>query len=109
MKFSHIGTSFAIMLMQSLILIVWLIAWLMGASVNVQLYLVVLLGVGVTFVFYRFMKIQQTSGELDEDGIPMGTAIWHFMCKIGMATHMERNKVWKWLERFVDGKLGGGK
>lgn len=109
MKFSHIGTTVAIMLMQLTILIVWLIAWLMGASVNVQFYLVVLLGVGVTFVFYRFMKIQQTSGELDEDGIPMGTAIWHFMCKIGMATHMERNKAWKWLERLVDGKLGGDK
>lgn len=104
MKFSHIGTSFSILMMQCFIILVWGLCWLAGVSVDVQLYVVLVLGIGVTFVFYRFMKIQQQGGPKDEDGIPEGTLLWKGMCKLGEKTHFEKGTVWKFLERLVDGK-----
>lgn len=104
MGFSHIGTSSCILMIQAFIVMAWLVSWLAGASVDVQLYIVLILGVGVTFVFYRFMKIQQQGGSKDEDGIPTGSKIWKFMCKLGEKTHFEKGAIWKFLERLVDGK-----
>ena len=104
MKFSHIGTSFSILMIQCFIILVWGLCWLAGVSVDVQLYVVLILGIGVTFVFYRFMKIQQQGGPKDEDGIPEGTLLWKGMCKLGEKTHFEKGIVWKFLERLVDGK-----
>ena len=104
MGFSHIGTSFCILMIQAFIVLAWLVSWLAGASVDVQLYIVLILGVGVTFVFYRFMKIQQQGGPKDEDGIPTGSKIWKTMCKLGEKTHFEKGAIWKFLERLVDGK-----
>lgn len=103
MHFSHIGTSFSILMIQTFIILMWLVSWLLGASVDVQLYVVLLLGIGVTFVFYRFMKIQQQGGTVDEDGIPSGTRLWKAMCKLGEKTHMERKGVWTFMEHLVDG------
>ena len=105
MKFSHIGTSFSILMIQCFIILVWGLCWLAGVSVDVQLYVVLILGIGVTFVFYRFMKIQQQGGPKDEDGIPEGTLLWKGMCKLGEKTHFEKGTVWKFLERLVDGKI----
>ena len=104
MKFSHIGTSFSILMMQCFIILVWGLCWLAGVSVDVQLYVVLVLGIGVTFFFYRFMKIQQQGGPKDEDGIPEGTLLWKGMCKLGEKTHFEKGIVWKFLECLVDGK-----
>lgn len=104
MKFSHIGTSFSILMIQCFIIMVWGICWLLGASADVQFYVVLMLGIGVTFVFYRFMKIQQQGGHKDDDGIPSGTTLWKSMCKLGEMTHFERGVVWKFLQRLVDGK-----
>ena len=94
MKFSHIGTSFSILMMQCFIILVWGLCWLAGVSVDVQLYVVLVLGIGVTFFFYRFMKIQQQGGPKDEDGIQEGTLLWKGMCKLREKTHFEKGIVW---------------
>lgn len=104
MHFSHLGTSFSILLLQAFILLAWGVSWMLGASIEMQLYVVLILGIGVTFVFYRFMKIQQQGGTTDEDGIAEGTDLWKFMCKLGQKTHFEKGKVWIFLERLMDGK-----
>lgn len=102
MKFSHLGTSFFILMIQQFIILAWLVSWLAGASMDVQFYIVILLGMGTTFGFYRFMKMQQRGGEKDEDGIPQGSAIWKAMCRLGYHTHYERKGVWNFMQRLVD-------
>ena len=102
MKFSHLGTSFAILMIQLSIVLIWLASWLLGASAEIQLYIVLVLGIGTTFVFYKFMKVQQSGGPKDKDGITQGTKVWELMCKVGRNTRYGRDGLWLFLERLAD-------
>ena len=105
MGFSHLGAAFSILLLNFLVVVITLITWKLGASIDVQTYLVFAMGIGLTFVLYPFMRKQQLGGELDEEGYPKGTLLWKIICKIGSMSHMERGKVWKALRRFMDGPM----
>ena len=104
MGFSHIGTAFCILLINFLIVCAWLLSWRLGASVDAQFTVVVLLSILVTFGFYRFMKVQQNGGPLDEDGFPQGTAIWKFCCMLGVKSHIENNAFWDFVSNVMDGR-----
>ena len=110
MGFSHLGAALFILFINAMVVMVWLLSWKLGASVDVQFYIVLLLGMVVTFGFYKLMKVQQNSGPLDEEGYPQGTMLWHMMCKVGNWTHREDKRSWRILRHIVDGPLmGGGK
>lgn len=102
MGFSHLGAALAILSINDLVVIIWLITWLAGASMDVQAYVVIGLGILVTFVFYRVMKIQQNSGPLDEEGFPQGTCLWHWFCHIGSLSHREKRRTWRYLRWLMD-------
>lgn len=108
MGFSHLGAALFILLTNFIVVLIWLASWKLGASVDVQLYIVLFLGLAVTFGFYRFMKIQQNRGPVDEDGYPQGTKLWHLMVKLGGYTHREDKRFWRAMKSFVDGPLMGG-
>ena len=72
------------------------------------MYIVIVLGILTTFVFYRFMRSQQMKGPEDEDGFPTGSKIWKAFCAIGKFSHIERGGFWKFMRRLVDGKILGG-
>lgn len=104
MGFSHLGAAIAILLMNLFVVLVWLLLWLCGASINVQTAVVVILGVGVTFGLYKFMRKQQYSGPLRPDGRPQGTRLWHVYRIYGRRTKVEKSSTWLALQRFVDSK-----
>ena len=108
MGFSHLGAALFIILINFSIVLVWLGLWKMGASIDVQTLVVGILGFLVTFGFYRFMKVQQNGGPLDEEGYPQGTRLWHMMYKVGNWTHREKKRSWRVLRIIVDGPLMGG-
>jgi hypothetical protein len=56
----------------------------------------------VSFGFYKLMKIQQFGGGLDEKGNPHGTALWHFFCRIGEKSHIEKGGIWRTVRKMVD-------
>lgn len=105
MGFSHLGTSFCILLINMMIVAAWLLTWKLGGSVDTQFLVVVLLSILVTFGFYRFMKVQEMGGPVDEDGFPQGTIIWRFFCTLGVKTQMEDNKFWTFISKFMDGSF----
>ncbi len=102
MGFSHLGAAFSIILLNAFVLVVWYLLYRLGLGIDGQVYAVLVMGVMVTFVFYRFMREQQNGGGLDEDGKPRGTAIWHFFLCIGVKSHMETGTVWYYIRKFVD-------
>ena len=51
MGFSHLGAALSILIVNLTIVCLWLASWLLGASVNLQTYIVLTLGVLATFVF----------------------------------------------------------
>ena len=108
MGFSHLGAALFILLMNFLVVIIFLVTWKLGASIDIQTYVVIAVGLLVTFGFYKFMKIQQNSGQVDEEGYPQGTALWHKMCDLGKLTHRENKRTWRMLQWLMDVPLRGG-
>lgn len=110
MGFSHLGAALFILLINLMVVACWYASWKLGASIDLQFYIVVGLGFMVTFGFYKLMKIQQNGGPLDEEGYPQGTALWHFMQRVGAFSHREKGPIWRLLTKLVDGPLlGAGK
>lgn len=107
MGFSHLGAALSILFLNMMVVLVWLLTWVLGLSIDVQLYVVLALGMLVTFGFYKFMKTQQNGGAVDEDGYPQGTALWHRMCYLGSITHREKKKTWRTLQKLMDGPMLG--
>ena len=107
MGFSHLGAALFILMLNFGVVLVWLLSWWLGASVDVQTYIVAALGLLVTFGFYKFMKVQQNGGPVDEEGYPQGTWLWHRMCELGYYTHRENKRTWRVLKRIMDGPLMG--
>ena len=54
--FSHSGTAFCILLLNALVVLLWWASWQLGVGIDFQLYLVIGLGVLLTFVFYPLVK-----------------------------------------------------
>ncbi|MCR5472187.1 MAG: undecaprenyl/decaprenyl-phosphate alpha-N-acetylglucosaminyl 1-phosphate transferase [Prevotella sp.] len=105
MGFSHLGAALTILAINFGVVLVWVASWLLGASVTVQFFNVVIVAGLVTFGFYKLMKYQQNHGPLDGDGYPQGTALWHFFCKIGDMSHREKGRFWRWMRWLMDRSL----
>ena len=107
MGFSHLGAALFILFLNFMVVLIWFASWKLGASVDVQMYLVIALGFLVTFGFYKFMKMQQNGGPEDEEGYPQGTALWHLIVKFGGFTHREDKRSWRVMRYLVDGPMMG--
>lgn len=102
MGFSHLGAAMSILSINISVVLIWLITWKIGVSIEWQTYIVILMGFLVTFGFYKLVKIQQFGGGLNEKGQPNGTTLWHFFLKLGDRSHLEKGSIWKQISRFVD-------
>ena len=102
MGFSHLGAALFILFLNLLVVASWFAAYQLGASIDMQTYIVILLGVGVTFGFYKLMRVQQNGGPKDVDGYPTGTWLWHLMCRLGKWTHREDKRSWRIMRWFMD-------
>ena len=105
MGFSHLGAAIAILSMNLTVIIVWLLMWLFGASINMQTCAVILMGVAVTFGFYKLMRWQQHSGPIGDDGLPQGRPLWHAVRRLGERSHIETGRLWYFLQRLVDDRV----
>lgn len=90
--FSHIGTTMSILSLNMLIVICWYISYRLGASINVQLYLVLCMSILFTFVLYSIVEYKK---EKESRTIRL-------MNKIGDITHFERKGIWKFTEKIID-------
>jgi UDP-N-acetylmuramyl pentapeptide phosphotransferase/UDP-N-acetylglucosamine-1-phosphate transferase len=90
--YSHIGTTLSIIGINIGIVLCWYLAYRMGLSVDAQLYLVVVLGILVTFVFYPVVKKH----------IEKKTKVYDTFSRIAEKTHFERKGVWLLIQEFVD-------
>ena len=95
MKFSHIGTTFVILSMNTIVVLAWLLSWQLGASIDWQLYIVIIMGSLFTIVFYVYMRSQQRKG----------TRFFYRCCAIGRRSHIARTGFWKFMMNLVDGTL----
>lgn len=90
--FSHIGTTVSILSLNFFVIVAWFVAYKMGASVDVQLYIVLTLSILITFVFYKFAKVQ----------IANDTKMLKVLQGIGKLMQFEKKGIWKWVQNIVD-------
>ena len=92
MGFSHFGTTMSVLSLNLLVVLCWLLSYKLGASIDVQFYVVMISGVLFTAGFYKFMRIQ----------IARNSAILQWMTNFGAKTHVGDKKWWGALQRAVD-------
>lgn len=90
--FSHIGTTFSILCMNSLVVIAWLIAYKCGATIDVQLYIVIAMSTLATFGIYAFIYYH----------IRRNTSTYRLMCLLAHKTHFERKGIWATIQKWID-------
>lgn len=95
MGFSHVGTTVCLITANFFVVLVWWIAFKLHCSIDAQFYIVVVLCVMETWGFYGWIKRHQRRN----------TPFYQSLLKIGEASHMEREGVWKWMRRLMDGRL----
>lgn len=92
LHFSHIGTTMVEIFASLLAVACWYLSYRMGASIDVQLYIVIFIGILVTFVFYKFARIQERKQ----------SKIYHWLTKIGDKTHVGHTKWFEGITRGLD-------
>lgn len=90
--FSHVGTTVSILSLNFLIVATWFLSYKLGASVEVQLYIVLALSIMVTFVFYNFAKRQIAK---------QGKALVFFK-KIAKSMQFEKKGIWEFAQKTID-------
>lgn len=103
MDFSHIFTSGIIVFYNLIIVIVLLLSWRLGASVEVQLLIVVFMAMLLTWGFYFFMVSRQRQN----DG--QGSEFFRKCCSGSRRTQFGQTKGWKAVTRIMDSRFLGGK
>jgi hypothetical protein len=81
------------------VVLCWFIAFKMGLGINTQLYIVVTLGILVTFVFYPFVQSH----------IRKQSTFYRILRRIALLTHAERKGFWaiaqKWADRSTNKEI----
>lgn len=90
--FSHIGATFSILSMNSLVVLAWLVAYKCGATIDLQLYIVIAMSILATFGLYAFIYYH----------IRRNTTTCHVMRVIASKTHFERKGVWATIQKWID-------
>lgn len=88
LHFSHIGTTTVEIIAGFIVLLFWCLSYILGASIDVQLYVVITMGFGITFAFAGFVNYQKK-----KQG-----RIYKEIIKIGDRTHVGHTK---WFERIT--------
>lgn len=90
--FSHLGTTLSVIFLNILVILAWLIGYLIGASVDVQLYVVIVFGLMVTFGFYKLAYIAGRRG----------WKLYSLLQSLGRKTHMENTCIWRKFRDLLD-------
>ena len=89
LHFSHVGTTGTEILANLFVIAAWFTSYKLGASIELQLYIVIALGLLITFAFYKFARTQERKQ----------TKLYHTLTKIGDWTHVGHTR---WFESFRD-------
>lgn len=92
LHFSHVGTTGTEILSNLFVIFGWWLSYRLGASIDVQLYVVIIMGMGITFGFYRFARVQERKK----------SGIYNLLVKIGDWTHVGHTEWFEWLTSKLD-------
>lgn len=92
LHFSHVGTTGTEIFSNLFVIFGWWLSYILGASIDIQLYVVIILGMSITFGFYRFARVQERKK----------SRIYNLLVKIGDWTHVGHTEWFEWLTKSLD-------
>lgn len=92
LHFSHVGTTGTEILSNLFVIFGWWLSYVLGASIDIQLYVVIILGMSITFGFYRFARVQERKK----------SRIYNLLVKVGDWTHVGHTEWFEWLTKSLD-------
>ena len=90
--FSHVGTTVSILSLNFMVVVAWYLSYRLGASVDVQLYIVLALSILITFAFYRFASTQIRNN---------GKCLKHLKA-IAKKMNFEKKGFWLTVQKYID-------
>lgn len=90
--FSHTGTTISILTINAFVVLSWFISYKLGASKDVQMYIVLTFSIMVTFVFYTY-----ASRKMLKHGKTLA-----FFKRIAKFLNFEKKGIWLHLQKFID-------
>lgn len=92
MGYSHIGTTIRELSLNAFVVLCWWISYRLGASVDMQCYIVIGLSLTITWLFYRIM-----AGQVRRD-----TPFIRQIRRVAYGSHIERKGIWYIIQKVVD-------
>ena len=86
------GTTISILTLNTIVVAAWFLSYKLGASVDLQLYIVLALSVSVTFVFYKFASMQ-----IARNGRGL-----RLMKSLAKSIHFEKKGFWLKVQKLID-------
>ncbi len=102
LNYSHLATSGLIVACNALGVVLLIIYWQLGMSVNLQVFMVILYALLFTWVFYFFMESQHRKNDGE------GSALYQRVSKRAKKSNFSGTKTWNAIRLAVDGKFLGG-
>ncbi len=100
--YTHLATSISILVINLIIIAVAVLSWRLGASVDVQAYLVIGMGLLLQgFYFYIIHLKNLNNGE--------GSALYRRWCSRSHRTNLTCTRWWRAITKTVDGRFFGGR
>ena len=90
--YSHAATTLAILILNFFVVLCWWISYMAGCSIDVQLYIVLVLSILITSGLYNFMEWH----------IRHKTQFVRLLHRIGYRTHLNRTDIFFWLQKKMD-------
>lgn len=90
--FSHAGTTISILTINFLVVVLWFVSYKLGASIEVQLYIVIALSILTTFIFYTY-----ANKKMKKQGKTLA-----FFRKIAKLLNFEKKGFWLSLQKMID-------
>lgn len=89
---SHAATTLAILILNFFVVLCWWISYMAGCSIDVQLYIVLVLSILITSGLYNFMEWH----------IRHKTQFVRLLHRVGYRTHFNRTGIFFWLQKKMD-------
>ena len=103
LNYSHLLTSGTIVLGNGLIIVLQVISWLAGASINFQVFFVIALALLLTWVLYFVVERERRKNDGE------GSDRYRRWCERGKALNLSRTRAWMFIRNVVDSRFFAGK
>ena len=103
MNYSHLATSGIIVFTNAMIVGLLILAWYLGAGIDLQFYLVFIMGFLATWGFYYFMEWQHRKNDGE------GSVLYKRWSTRGKKTNFSSGALWNIIRKIVDSRWLGGK